>query len=162
MARISAAEAGGPNVLAFLDMLAWSEGTSTIKASDDGYNVLYGGCLFQGYADHPRRKLTFPINGQPVTSTAAGRYQLLARYWDAYRVSLRLSGGFTPENQDRIALQQIRERKALADIKAGRIEQAIAKCSNIWASLPGNTYGQNPHRLDKLLGRWVELGGVLA
>lgn len=162
MARISAADAGGANVLAFLDMLAWSEGTSTIKASDDGYNVLYGGGLFQGYADHPRRKLTFPINGKPVTSTAAGRYQLLARYWDAYRVSLRLSGGFTPENQDRIALQQIRERKALADIKAGRIEQAIAKCSNIWASLPGNSYGQNPHRLDKLLTQWVKLGGVLA
>lgn len=162
MARIFAADAGGPNVLAFLDMLAWSEGTSTIKASDDGYNVLYGGGLFQGYADHPRRKLTFPINGKPVTSTAAGRYQLLARYWDAYRVSLRLSDGFTPENQDRIALQQIRERKALADIKAGRIEQAIAKCSNIWASLPGNNYGQNPHRLDKLLTQWVKLGGVLA
>ncbi|WP_430317196.1 glycoside hydrolase family 24 protein [Pseudomonas sp. p1(2021b)] len=162
MARISAADAGGPNVLAFLDMLAWSEGTSTIKASDDGYNVLYGGGLFQGYADHPRRKLTFPINGKPVTSTAAGRYQLLERYWDAYRVSLRLSGGFTPENQDRIALQQIRERKALADIKAGRIEQAIAKCSNIWASLPGNSYGQNPHRLDKLLSQWAKLGGVLA
>lgn len=162
MARLTETQAGGANVLRFLDLIAFSEGTSTVKASDDGYNVLYGGGLFQGYADHPRRKLTFPINGKPVTSTAAGRYQLLERYWDAYRVSLRLAGGFTPENQDRIALQQIRERKALDDIKAGRIQQAIAKCSNIWASLPGNTYGQNPHRLDKLLGRWVELGGVLA
>jgi hypothetical protein len=28
MARISAADAGGVNVIAFLDMLAWSEGTS--------------------------------------------------------------------------------------------------------------------------------------
>ncbi|WIV25876.1 glycoside hydrolase family protein [Pseudomonas sp. M2(2023)] len=73
-----------------------------------------------------------------------------------------MGGGFTPENQDRIALQQIRERRALEDIKAGRIALAISKCSNIWASLPGNNYGQNPHRLDKLLGRWVELGGVLA
>ncbi|UMY59793.1 glycoside hydrolase family 24 protein [Pseudomonas sp. LS.1a] len=162
MARLTETQAGGANVLRFLDLIAFSEGTSTIKASDDGYNVLYGGGLFQGYSDHPRRKLTFPINGKPVTSTAAGRYQLLERYWDAYRVSLRLVGGFTPENQDRIALQQIRERNALDDIKAGRIEQAIAKCSNIWASFPGNSYGQNPHRLEKLLAQWQKLCGVLA
>ncbi|WP_341796148.1 MULTISPECIES: glycoside hydrolase family 104 protein [unclassified Pseudomonas] len=162
MARLTETQAGGANVLRFLDLIAFSEGTSTVRVSDDGYNVLYGGGLFTGYADHPRKKLTFPINGKPVTSTAAGRYQLLERYWDAYRASLRLAGGFTPENQDRIALQQIRERRALDDIKAGRIQQAIAKCSNIWASFPGNTYRQNPHRLDKLLGRWVELGGVLA
>ncbi|MFG0924794.1 glycoside hydrolase [Pseudomonas sp. CJQ_8] len=162
MPIISAAQAGGPNVLAFLDMLGWSEGTATIKGSDDGYNVLYGGGLFHSYADHPRRRLTFRINGKSVTSTAAGRYQLLERYWDAYRVSLRLAGGFTPENQDRIAMQQIRERRALDDIKAGRIQQAIEKCSNIWASLPGNNYGQNPHRLDKLMVQWQKLGGVLA
>ena len=162
MARLTESQAGGANVLRFLDLIAFSEGTSPIKASDDGYNVLYGGGLFQGYADHPRRKLTFRINSKPVTSTAAGRYQLLERYWDAYRVSLRLVGGFAPENQDRIALQQIRERRALDDINAGRIQQAIAKCSNIWASFPGNTYDQNPHRLDNLLGRWVELGGALA
>ncbi|WP_341782686.1 glycoside hydrolase family 104 protein [Pseudomonas putida] len=162
MAIISAAQAGGTSVLRFLDLIAFSEGTSTVKASDDGYNVLYGGSLFTGYADHPRKKLTFRINGKPVTSTAAGRYQLLERYWDAYRVSLRLSGGFTPENQDRIALQQIRERRALEDIKAGRIDQAIEKCSSIWASLPGNNYGQNPHRLDKLMVQWQKLGGVLA
>ncbi len=132
MARLTKTQAGGANVLRFLDLIAFSEGTSTVKASDDGYNVLYGGGLFQGYADHHRKKLTFPVNGRPVTSTAAGRYQLLERYWDAYRVSLRLAGGFTPENQDRVALQQIRGRKALDDIKAGRIQQAIAKCSNIW------------------------------
>lgn len=162
MARLNEFQAGGANVLRFLDLIAFSEGTSTVAGSDDGYNVLYGRGLFTGYADHPRQKLTFPINGKPVTSTAAGRYQLLERYWDAYRKSLRLAGGFTPENQDRVALQQIRERRALGDIKADRIQQAIAKCSNIWASFPGNTYDQNPHRLDKLLGRWVELGGMLA
>lgn len=162
MARLTQIQAGGANALCFLDLIAFSEGTSTVRGSDDGYNVLYGRGLFNGYLDHPRRKLTFPINGKPVTSTAAGRYQLLARYWDAYRVSLRLQGGFTPENQDRVAIQQIRECRALDDIKAGRIAEAISKCSNIWASFPGNSYGQNPHRLDKLQQRWVELGGVLA
>lgn len=162
MPRLTKSQAGSANMLRFVDLIAFSEGTSTIKASDDGYNVLYGGRLFMGYGDHPRQKLTFPINGKPVTSTAAGRYQLLERYWDAYRLSLRLVGGFTPENQDRIAIQQIRERRALEDIKDGLIAQAIAKCSNIWASFPGNAYGQNPHRLKMLLRQWQKLGGVLA
>lgn len=162
MARLSAMQAGGENVLRFLDLIAFSEGTSTNKASDDGYNVLYGGGLFSGYLDHPRQKLTFPINGKPVTSSAAGRYQLLERYWDAYRASLGLKGGFTPENQDRIAIQQIRERRALDDIRAGRIEMAIKKCSNIWASFPGNNYGQNPHKVDKLLAKWGSLCGNVA
>lgn len=157
MARISEQEAGGANVLRFLDLIRYSEGTSTVRGSDDGYNVLYGGSLFQGYADHPRKRLTFKINGNPVTSTAAGGYQLLSRYWDAYRVSLRLKGGFTPENQDRVAIQQIKERKAIEDIKAGRIDDAIRKCSNIWASFPGNNYGQNPHKLDKLIAEWNRL-----
>lgn len=162
MARLNEAQAGGANVLRFLDLIAFSEGTSPVAGSDDGYNVLYGRGLFTGYQDHPRRKLTFPIKGRPVTSTAAGRYQLLERYWDDYRASLRLQGGFTPENQDRVALQQIRERRALDDIKAGRIQQAIAKCSSIWASFPGNAYDQNPHQLEKLLAQWRKLGGVLA
>jgi len=162
MARLTEVQAGGANVLRFLDLIAFSEGTSTVKGSDDGYNVLYGSGLFAGYLDHPRRKLTFAINGKPVSSTAAGRYQLLERYWDAYRFSLCLQGGFTPENQDRIAIQQIRERRAVQDITAGRITESIQKCSNIWASFPGNTYGQNPHKLEKLLEQWQRLGGALA
>ncbi|MBA1200358.1 glycoside hydrolase family 104 protein [Pseudomonas capeferrum] len=162
MARLTVPQAGSARALLFLDLIAYSEGTSAIEASDDGYNVLYGGGLFTGYRDHPRLRLTFPINGKPVTSTAAGRYQLLERYWNAYRHSLRLEGGFTPENQDQVALQQIRERRALEDINAGRIKEAIRKCSNIWASFPGNTYGQNPHKVEKLLARYQWMGGVMA
>lgn len=161
MARITQMKAGGASVVRFLDLIAFSEGTSTIKGGDDGYNVLYGGGLFSNYEDHPRRRLTFPINGKLVTSTAAGRYQLLERYWDAYRSSLRLQGGFTPENQDLVAIQQIRECRALEDVHSGRVAQAIARCSNIWASFPGNKYGQNPHKLDRLIERWKDLGGAL-
>lgn len=80
MARLTDAQAEGANVLRFLDLIVFSEGTSTVNGSDDGYNVLYGRSLFTGYADHPRKKLIFPINGKPVTSRAAGRYQLLERY----------------------------------------------------------------------------------
>ncbi|MNP17885.1 Phage lysozyme [compost metagenome] len=159
MARITEKEAGGRNVVAFLELLAWSEGTSTMRGSDDGYNVIVGGGLFNSYADHPRQLISLPRYN--IKSTAAGRYQLLARYWDAYRKSLNLIG-FTPENQDRVALQQIREQRALDDIKAGRIAEAIAKCRNIWASLPGAGYGQREHKLDDLLAHYVAAGGVLA
>ena len=64
------------NRQAFLDMLAWSEGTSTITESDNGYNVLVGSTpehplLFESYADHPR------ILNPDLDSTAAGRYRLM-------------------------------------------------------------------------------------
>ncbi|MCY1313441.1 Phage lysozyme [compost metagenome] len=122
--------------------------------------MIVGGATFSGYADHPRRLVDLPRLG--VKSTAAGRYQLLSRYWDDYRKALKLEGGFTPANQDRVALQQIRERRALADIQAGRIPAAIAKCRNIWASLPGAGYGQYEHKLEDLLAHYVAAGGVLA
>jgi muramidase (phage lysozyme) len=159
MARIDAAAAGGQNVYAFLDMLAWSEFTSRIAGSDDGYNVIVGGDLFDSYADHPRKSVW--IKRFNVWSTAAGRYQLLSRYYDAYKKQLWLPD-FSPVSQDKIAIQQIRERGALPDIKAGRIEIAISKCRNIWASLPGAGYGQHENTLDSLLDAYRRAGGVIA
>lgn len=162
MPRLSPAAAGGANVCAFLDLIAWAEGTDNgiQPTRDDGYDVIVGGTLFEGYADHPRRSVRLPALG--ISSTAAGRYQILARYWDHYRASLNLRGGFTPENQDRVALQLIRECRALDDIKAGRIEQAIHKCRSRWASLPGAGYGQHEHKVGPLLVAYSNAGGVLA
>ncbi|WQN26150.1 glycoside hydrolase family 104 protein [Stutzerimonas stutzeri] len=162
MPRISAAQAGGTNVLAFLDLIAWSEGTDDGRqpTRDQGYDVVVGGSLFDSYADHPRRLIDLPALG--IKSTAAGRYQILARYWDHYRKQLALSGGFTPVNQDRIALQLIRECKALEDVRGGHIAEAIHKCRSRWASLPGAGYGQHEHKLGNLLGAYSKAGGVLA
>ncbi|TLX65055.1 lysozyme [Stutzerimonas nosocomialis] len=161
MPRITAAEAGGTNVLAFLDLIAWSEGTDDGRqpTNDHGYDVVVGGALFDSYRDHPRRSVWLPKLG--IHSTAAGRYQILARYWDAYRVSLNLTGGFTPVNQDRIALQLIRECRAVDDIKAGRIAEAIHKCRSRWASLPGAGYGQHEHKVGPLLAAYSRAGGAL-
>jgi muramidase (phage lysozyme) len=164
MARITAQAAGGLNVLAFLDMLAWSEGTSTSKyTKDDGYDVIVGGIdspdTFTGYAAHPGILVT--VNSQGLKSTAAGRYQVLKKYAIAYRDLLSLPD-FGPVSQDRIAIKQITEQHALADIQAGRYSVAIGKCSNIWASLPGNTYGQRMHPIELLVAHCVNAGGVLA
>ena len=139
-------------------MLAVSEGTSTVEGSDNGYNVLVGGTLFDSYADHPR--VVVQLN-PTLKSTAAGRYQLLARYFDAYKAQLGLPD-FGPDSQDQIALQQIHERRALPDIDAGLFGEAVRKCSNIWASLPGAGYGQHENKIDKLQVAYLNAGGTLA
>ena len=64
---------------AFLDMLAWSEGTDNgrQKTRNHGYDVIVGGELFTDYSDHPRKLVT--LNPNQINS--AGRYQLLSRRW---------------------------------------------------------------------------------
>ena len=58
-----------------------------------------------------------------------------------------------------MALQQIKERGALPMIDRGDIRQAIDRCSNIWASLPGAGYGQFEHKADSLIAKFKEAGG---
>ena len=69
---------------AFLDMLAWSEGTDNgrQKTRNHGYDVIVGRELFTDYSDHPRKLVTL---NPKLKSTGAGRYQLLSRWWDAYK-----------------------------------------------------------------------------
>ena len=58
----------------------------------------------------------------------------------------------SPKSQDAVALQT-RERGALPMIDRGDIRQAIDRCSNIWASLPGAGYGQFEHKADSLIAK---------
>ena len=145
------------NVKAFLDTIAYSEGTA--GHGDDGYNVLVGGSLFQGYADHPRKLIT--LNKAGLKSAAAGRYQILARTWDALKTKLKLPD-FGHASQDMAATELIRECGALDDAQAGRFDEAVAKCAHIWASFPGAGYGQRENELTKLRGAFARAGGVLA
>ena len=73
---------------AFLDMLAWSEGTDNgrQKTRNHGYDVIVGGELFTDYSDHPRKLVTpekpktqiserrehgfFPVGGMPTASSS--------------------------------------------------------------------------------------------
>lgn len=149
------------NKIAFLEMIKISEiGYELLKLSDDGYNVCVGSTvvkpiLFYNYDDHPR------ILNKRFNSTASGAYQILERYFDAYKKILNLPD-FSPASQDAIALQQIKERRALDDIDAGRISEAILKCHNIWASFTGAGYGQHEHDLDYLQQAYVDSGGIIA
>jgi muramidase (phage lysozyme) len=146
---------------AFLDLVAWSEGTSTHPLTEDnGYDIIVTGVdghhVFTDYSDHPFATGRVPIVVSRVPllrSTAAGRYQLLARYWTAYKAMLHLAD-FGHDAQDAVALQQIRERGAIAHILAGDVTTAIKLCSNIWASFPGNDYGQRGWPVTALLEQY--------
>ena len=149
------------NRAAFLDMIAFSEiGADLLEETDDGYNVLVGATpakplTFSGYATHPN------WFNKACSSTAAGRYQLLHRYYVFYADLLSLPD-FSPESQDQIALQQIKERGALAHIDSGDLATAVSLCSNIWASLPGNAYGQHQNALAHLQLAYQNAGGTLS
>ena len=150
------------NIKAFLTMIAISEGTQQI-GHNNGYDVIVGSTvkrpdLFTSYADHPRKMVDL---GNGLKSTAAGRYQILLRYYDAYKKSLKLPD-FSPGSQDKIALQMISECNALRLIDAGKFAQAVKACKSRWASLPGANYSQHENKLSDLQLAYVSAGGVVA
>lgn len=145
------------NMQAFLDMLAVSEGTA--GKGDNGYNVIVGGELFHSYADHPRKKVYIRIIDD--YSTCSGRYQIKAKNYDAYKKMLKLND-FGPSAQDAIAIQLIKECRAIPLIEAGKIEAAITACRSRWASLPGAGYGQPEHKMEVLVKAYRDAGGTVA
>lgn len=159
MATISAQEAGGQNVVAFLDMLAWSEGTDNGRQAtkNHGYDVLVGGALFTDLSRHPSKLVRL---NPKLASTAAGRYQFLSRTWTALQKTLGLKD-FSPLSQDKGCIELIRGRKALAAVKDGQFDRAVALCAKEWASLPGANYGQHEQNLEKLRLIYKKAGGTL-
>lgn len=153
MTVISKVEAGNTNVCAFLDMIAWCEGTDK-PGTDHGYNVAFGGKTFASYQRHPNISTPF---GKGQTSTAAGRYQFLYRTW----CELGLAD-FTPINQDRGGIMLLKRRKAYDLVMAGRVNEAIAACNREWASFYGSPYGQSTRSLEDMRAHYRAAGGVIA
>lgn len=145
------------NLRAFLDTISYAEGTDRY-GDQDGYDVIVGGELLSDFSDHPNKRVWLPAYG--IHSTAAGRYQILHRFWRHYQEQLGLPD-FSPDSQDRYAVQQIRERRAYDDVLSGRIADAIRKCANIWASFPGAGYGQREVAMQNLLDFYQRRGGKL-
>lgn len=143
---------GTSNMQAFLATIAWSEIGEMAHRKDRGYSIIVGSrpgriIKMKDYCDHPRVSVQL---SKKLWSTAAGRYQILERTFDAYRRELSLPD-FSPASQDAIAHRLIAERGATELIYAGEIEEAITRVNKIWASLPGAGYGQNENSLEKLL-----------
>jgi muramidase (phage lysozyme) len=146
---------------AFLDTIAYSEGTSTSPITrNNGYDVIVSGVkgpsIFTDYADHPFAHgghVLVRLGPPLLISTAAGRYQVLARYFEAYKAQLHLPD-FSPASQDAVAIQQMKERGAVALVETGNAGSAILACAPIWASFPGNAYGQGGKSIEDLLAQY--------
>lgn len=145
------------NVQAFLSVIRHAEGT----AGPDGYRMLFGGRLFDTYADHPRITITLPAGDGMISSTAAGAYQILERTWDDVQSHLELPD-FGPASQDAAAVYLIDRRGALELVKAGDFAAAIQKVAKEWASLPGSPYGQPTRSLAELAAVYTNAGGSIA
>lgn len=164
------------NEAAFLMALRHAEGT----AGPNGYRTLFGGGLFgNDFVDHPRIAKQFTDKaGRRLWTTAAGAYQAMAispipglpgnrlrstklDTWDRIKKKLSLPD-FTPESQDRFALELIDECGATEDVRAGRFAVAITKCRGVWASLPGAGYSQPERSLAFLERAYRSAGGDLA
>lgn len=152
MANVSRSDLGNRNVQAMLRVIRKGEGT----ADAGGYNRMFGGATFESFADHPRQA----NKRWGITSTAAGAYQALSSSWDE---TARIMGlkDFSPENQDMFALGRIAARRALEDVKAGRLEAAVRKLNREWASLPESPYGQHTITWDAARAAFASAGGNL-
>ena len=142
---------------AFLDMLAWSEGTDNgrQKTRNHGYDVIVGGELFTDYSDHPHKLVTL----NPKLKSGAGRYQLLSRWWDAYRKQLGLKD-FSPKSQDAVALQQIKERILLELIVVISVRQStVAAISGLHCR--ALVMVSFEHKADSLIAKFKEAGGTV-
>lgn len=157
------------NVAAFLSMIRTAEGT----AGPNGYRTLFGGRLFDSFADHPRIAKQFrTLDGRTLWTTAAGAYQFMAvspipggqtrsDTWDRIAAKLGLPD-FSPASQDAAAVQLIKEAGALGDVRAGRFDSAVSKVRGVWASMPGAGYAQPEKSLDALRVAYLNNGGTLA
>lgn len=123
-----------PRVRAFLRVIRQGESSQ----EDSAYRMRWGGlgkpaAWFDDFSRHPR--IFEPTRGGKVSS-AAGAYQITATTWDSIAPPLGLYD-FSPRSQDIAAVALIARRGALADVLAGRLEDAIAACRLEWTSLPG-------------------------
>lgn len=164
-------QTAGANLAAFLAMIRHAEGT---EAAGNPYAVTYAyRWIIRDFSNHPA--ITGEWRGERLpdamcanagfgpgcVSTAAGAYQIIKPTWLKVAAALGLPD-FSPASQDRAAVDLIRRRGALEDVKAGRLAIAVNKCRNEWASLPGNYAKQGQRSLDTLALWYQQNGGFLA
>lgn len=106
-----------------------------------------------------------PYHGIPTTrgARASGAYQHLGTTWariaERYPVDCAT---FEPPAQDFASVVGMEDRGALADVIAGRLEQAIAKLRPEWTSLPGAAENSARYTMDRAREVFRRYGGVLA
>jgi len=155
-------------VAAFLYMIRASEHVFPRDVENDAaYNIFYGGARFNDLSDHPvntgeMKAVKLPDAmcraagfGPGCVTTAAGAYQIIKPTWNRVRDKLGLVD-FSPESQDRAAIELLEESGAMELLGLDDLEGAIRAASKVWASLPGSTAQQRPKVLAYALDRYAE------
>ena len=139
-----------PNVRRALDMLSFAEGTT-----QHGYNTAFGNTRLDNIDTIPNIGKTFTnTKGETQTTHAVGRYQFQPSTYKPIASALGVSG-FTPKEQDMVAIGNIAKTGALPNILAGDFTGAINKMGGQWAGLPSSTAPQNKRS-------WSEINSFLA
>jgi muramidase (phage lysozyme) len=123
-------------VKSLLDMISYSEGTLGI--SNNGYDVLVGGRVIQGWSETTNiTHLNRQWYNSSANSTAAGRYQFLYKSW------VEVNGSNVPMTkaaQDIAAAKQVVGRLNGLDSTKFRnyanFSEGCDKLARIWASIP--------------------------
>ena len=119
-----------PNLTRFLDFLGKAEGAD--------WDTIVGGRKFSDFSQHPN---VVGLRTAEGPSTAAGRYQITGTTYRDVAPKLGITD-FSPESQNRIAIELIRRGGALDDVLSGNYESAVKKLGSTWASLPSSPYSQ--------------------
>ncbi len=141
-----AMQGGDPYVRALMRTISAAESNT-----NEPYNVLYGGDVFEQLSHHPNICVTI-VTGPNLgdCTTAAGRYQFLTGTWDEkarkyhpkpptwYRVWGEYS--FDPESQDLVVYSWLKDPAAWpldipATLREGRLEDVLRQLSGTWTSL---------------------------
>ena len=137
--------------------ICWrGRGDNGRQKTNHGYDVIVGGELFTDYSDPPSQ--TCPLNPK-LKSTGAGRYS----FFPVGGMPTANSGWKTSLRKVRTLwhCSRLRSVALLPMIDRVDIRQAIDRCLNIWASLPGAGYGQFEHKADSLIAKFKEAGGTV-
>jgi muramidase (phage lysozyme) len=149
------------NVKAFLDMIAWAEGGA--------YDLKYGGVESRKNDKWRITDFTLPPGpGADGHTTASGRYQINLSNWTENGKKKMGLTDFSPRTQDLIAVEGLRQVKAIDAVLAGDMDTAIPRAARTWNSLPqgkdkGNRVaGQHYVAWDDAVAQFRASGGTSA
>lgn len=148
------------NVIAALKTIR----TTECNDAPECYQYLFGSTVnndirFTDYSKHPNNLQTH--NG--ISSTAAGAYQILYRTYTELVTKYGFDGSFDPAAQDLLAVAIFDEIGVLTAVSKGLMLQdtVLNKISNQWASIPDNSYGQNPKTVAQVREIYLAAGGSI-
>ncbi|HEY9837470.1 MAG TPA: glycoside hydrolase family 104 protein [Vampirovibrionales bacterium] len=133
------------HVQAFLDTIAWAEGT----AGPSAYRMQFTGTKFSSFKDHPREIKCGSSYGSRLCSDAAGKYQFLSTTWDRMAKKIGASD-FSPANQDRAAIALLDEYGVLEDIEAGSFSYVVVQLIPVWPSFQDVGNGDRARAIARL------------